>query len=617
MRIRLNTSPLAITFLTLFAVGIATNLLIINYLVLLIVGAFYLPKTLSGLTRFVISFLTIFTLNILAILAINYLGKPFSTSGLLYVYSVFAALALAVRPPDFTKKLLFIKSDLLIAAIGIVFFLGIILPFRGSTAHQLTMLSRGEDNASHFALMYSIIKHHTLPFFESDEGSGVMITLKHYPSGLHANLALISELIPFKLNLSILIKSYAFQLAAYTSLLLIIVLLCMRKLALRFVNERTFMIVVASSSLALIAIGLGFMGLPIFNYGFHTQIVAYVLLLGAVLLLFDTRPTQPHLAISLLALLGVGISFVWFFLLPLYLGLCVSWLMLNRSFIRSMLTFWNAVIIVAASVLMIVPYLMEKYGAGGTTVNTPGGILPLDPLMLVLTLGIASLFILSIRKPFKKDDQPALILLAALFWSIAFSAAIALYQLKTIGGVSYYFYKSAYIIPIIASILASGFIWRVIVLIKKEKIYSRFAEVFCIAAVLCAGLYFSVAQYSSVANYGYVPSRTSIFDTLVVTPSTTNRGTDLRDTIFSSSCTPIQAYIIERWIAASMLADGNRDHDMLYRELIVNNSNPSTIERYSKSIGHLTVLFDPACPSSKGLPQESNRLTLIPYKLPL
>lgn len=588
---------------------------------LIVLIALYLPKKLSLLTRFVSAYAMFFTVNILSVLVTSALRLEYSIPILLSVYGVCAGFfAWRQKRNILSEKPLLVKSDILILSLGLAVFIMSVLPFRGSTSQQLAVLSSGEDNASHYALANTISVNKSYTYLLSPEKSGVLVALKNYPQGLHVNYAINSQVLWGNGDLSqtFLLKSYVAQICAYLGLLFIIILLCARQIGLSIIDEKLFVRIIAASAPALIYL-LGFgASTYLFMYGFHSQIAAYVFILIA-LLLVSSKDIGMWSKSLVAAFCGIAVAFIWFFLLPVYVGFILGWAIVNWSSIRKkIVSLQYIMLIVITGLIVIIPFIIQQGGGDGTSVNTPGGV---HPLSLVVLFGYACLAILYLfTRRFKQlfDGSPSSLLFILAIVSLIFSALIGVYQLATIHTFAYYFYKSLYILPIICGIFGVCFTFIVVSVAINQKIF-RPNGLFITIPIFLTSSYICFVHYP--INLARLAPRidTGLIERVIKNNELVNTPQRTYDLVLAASCTPNEAYFTQRWLGAVLLTDHTSDKARIYHAQLDKTPLLSIIQSYRSNVDKLDLVYRDDCiepidlsPSSglKVLPLSKLKFTL-------
>lgn len=605
------------SFVLFFSIGIITLSAFNQYLLavagLMIFIALYLPKKLSLLTRLVSGYALFFVLNILVALLVSALNLRYNLSVVLPVYSVIVALfALHQKRKVLSEKPSLVMSDIVILTLGMIVFYISLSPFISSTSQQLSVLSSGEDNASHYALLNTISSNRSYTYPLSAEESGVLVALKNYPQGLHVNFAMNSQIIAGKHDLaqSFLLKSYVIQICAYLSMLFIVVLLCARRIALSITDEKVFVkTTITLGPILIYGVGFG-TNTYMFSYGFHSQITAYIFILLSLLWLMFQELSLWIRSIAA-SLCGIAVAFIWFFLLPVYVVFIVFWVIVNWSALRSQLLRPRYIsLILGTAILVSVPFIIQQNGGDGTSVNTPGGIYPL-PLIVIISYGsLAILYLITQRFKQLLSGSPSSLLFFLLVASLIFSFGIGAYQLATIHVFAYYFHKSLYILPLIFSIFSLCFAFIIIKILAKEKLFRVKTSVIAIPTFLIS-FYVCFLQYP--INFNQYESRinTGLVTYVMNNHEDINTPQRLYDIIVTKSCNPIEAYFTQRWLSAVLLTDHTMEKAGIYQAQLKDGSLSELIRSYRKDIGQLDLVYDDTCiPSIMISPESINAIPI-------
>ena len=320
-----------------------------------------------------------------------------------------------------------------------------------SAAAALARLVHGEDNASHLSIMMGIRESGAYLYAGRGPLVGRVFTgLQNYPQGLHAVSAIVSQLAhPGPLDVAAAVLHYRLAILLAGALAAVAVSESALALATRLGADGRSLYV--ASLLPLIIMVLG-PPLDLFRVGFFSQLGGYVAL-GAMVVtaLLPAERVPPW---SRLALLSAGLVFTaasWYFLLPVALVLACAACWPMRAFLRA--TPGRAAVLAVATAAGMAPHVVNSLAAGAVgALNAPGGVLPLNPVLLGLALGVPLVPILILR------DQWRSTVGWWLPWTAAgmFSLLIGAYQLATKGQTSYYYQKSLYTILLLSIVGIAG-----------------------------------------------------------------------------------------------------------------------------------------------------------------
>lgn len=308
----------------------------------------------------------------------------------------------------------------------------------------------GTEDISSQAQMYNyVLQQESLSYLSTPGSPAVRDSLTSYPQGSHALLALPT--LPFidvndskQVFLSYWYGiTFLYVLMTYLVLLLGSVLMT----SLRLKKPKTVVFNLGLATFVFFTMTIGLM-LPLYTHNFFGQIVAYVGLLGAVIVAtFGAKDKRPKSFIPVLIVLMLCYYVVlssWYVLAPLVVAIALPYLYTQRKKIRKhpRLIVMSGVVAVILTVALAYIYLFTTTGAGH--ILTPGGVEKISWLVLVVGA------ILSALAFFTNRANRHVILPSAIFsvGSIFLAATVFAYQMWKIGYPEYYYFKSLYTVAL-------------------------------------------------------------------------------------------------------------------------------------------------------------------------
>lgn len=433
------------------------------------------PRTVGNvyLDKFVIGLVLFFTLNT-AIGAVFWILNIEISKQILFViyYTVLAAILFytktrintatrSQRKPHW-KELFFNYTPLIVASVA---FLTLITPllFKESTNYIYQFIGYGGDNVSHIELVNITEKYNGYHYGTTAQvGNDFTASHSSYPQGMHLNISVLRDLTPLSIDYYKSIKAQLLFFVIVTSLffaLLTYIFTLTSLYLVRGMKTRLSLPITYAITYSLFAGVL----LDFYLNGFHPHIFSLVFLLTQFLITTwiiknSESITQRSIALTLVVMLNIGISFSWLFLLPISLLISAALILyydLPRLLIayrkkRSLIPVlkWWIIYIIIACVSLVQVYAQLSFSAKGDPINEPGFIAPVAPQLVAIffLFSVLAFAIYRKRSIALKHNSLALLLFTAI--SGVFALYIYIYQLSTNGQLEYYFFKSAYTVII-------------------------------------------------------------------------------------------------------------------------------------------------------------------------
>jgi hypothetical protein len=332
------------------------------------------------------------------------------------------------------------RSDLPALGSGLLAATTLALPFLGSDlARRLALMVPGEDIARHFSLYDAIGLIQGYAFVDRHRSDPYLLSgLQTYPQGSHFLYALLDEFrrsgVPAADPIASFSHYLGYHIAGYAFFAVVMLW------AVRWVAGPGPTGWQKIAICTLVAAAVSFSPLvTMFIRGYPSEIMG--LALFAVLLALLARPPRHtrELIITVAAVV-VGIGWVYFFLLPVAGLVTVAALIGYR---RRVMAHWLTALVVTvpAVPLALAPYLIMY----ATPVSPLADLLPGGPVEGVhrgLTVGIATVLLAGLaaapRSPLRRMVGVQLVIVAGL------AVALGIYQIVSIGHLSYYFEKAVH-----------------------------------------------------------------------------------------------------------------------------------------------------------------------------
>ncbi|MEU6232438.1 hypothetical protein [Kitasatospora sp. NPDC047058] len=324
---------------------------------------------------------------------------------------------------------------LLSAGLAVAFIMYPVL--RRDPTERLALILSAEDLGRHSALYDTILRLGGLASLHQTDAAGtVQQGLATYPQGSHLTLAVITSFLRGGADRGSSLGQMSLFVVLYTvttAALAVAVLWAVRRAAGPALRGWRGIALLLPVTVFLVVAELPKMYLN----GFISEIFALGLL--AVLVALAVRPlNRIHEQLVALAALTVGISFGHYLLLPAAGITVLGWAAVHW---RGWKRHWVAVLVISAvaGVLALFPIYVNLKSAGSADVLTlPGGIGPVGRHVLFPLVAATIVVLLTPAALANRARRAALVSCAAI---VGLSFAIMEYQLRSVGGTSYFYEK--------------------------------------------------------------------------------------------------------------------------------------------------------------------------------
>ncbi|MGH3647273.1 MAG: hypothetical protein ACRDTM_08860 [Micromonosporaceae bacterium] len=343
-------------------------------------------------------------------------------------------------------------SDLAALGSGLLAAAVLLLPYLGRNfERRISLVILGEDMARHFSLYDSIGLIEKYAFFDRHESAPYLLYgMQTYPQGSHFLYALLDKFLrngaPAGDSISSFDHYVGFHIAGYAAFAVLVFW------AARWVTPGTVhgWPKVAIYTFVMAAVTFSEL-IAMFVRGYPGEIMGLALL--AVLIALVARPPRySRELIVMFAALLIGISWAYFFLLPISGAIAIAALIGHR---RRVLRHWLTTLVAAAVAIPMafMPYVLMYTDR----VSALADLLPRGPVEGVnrpLTVGIAALLLAGLaaapRSPVWRMMGVQLVIVASL------TILLGVYQLVAIGHLSYYFDKAGHALFVATLVGLSG-----------------------------------------------------------------------------------------------------------------------------------------------------------------
>ncbi len=562
----------------------AANILILAFIVSGINQRILIRKNVEFATLAFISFLQIFSFLGLIGLVLDFV-LPYTPQFM--ILSAIVALINVVCITKYSKVLpkdINISKKSLVALVAVT-MAAIFLAIPASQTHGpselIRLLSSGEDNASHFAMIKRSYDSQSPPYFDESD-TGLIRTLNIYPQGIHYGFSYMIWSVHPSSNIGV----YKL-LAAYYSLMVLVVM--------AFVYISSILVMIYSKGLVkyaapiLLSMIMFFSGgLFLVGWGFFSQIAAYAYLLTILYIVLSIKKISIPLLCSL-ALLLAGVAFSWYLLL--FIAFSTLLPIVFDIFKRRDRVQMIFLPILTGFVMLPVIINSLRSGVGSGALNEPGGVYVFGALAYTtIIIGLLAYLFLYLRKNSAISPYLNIFVLTTVLLTLL----IGLYQLSTNGTLEYYYFKSLYL-NLFISIAVVGVIVSNL-LLSKIKLTEKDAFIIIVLAIIVVPL----SLYVFKPTYPRVFKNNWFNHTLL--PSTMNDAVALykqqtppRDVIYFIPCNTTREYIANRWAGAIFLSETHRRSEYVVSSL-TNGSTDESLKRYLRDAPN-TVIITKTCPN--------------------
>jgi len=343
-------------------------------------------------------------------------------------------------------------SDLLAVASGLLAAAVVALPYLSrDLTGRMALAALGEDLARHFSLYDAIRIVDGYAFFDRHQSDAYLLPgLQTYPQGSHFLYALLDSFLRSGAEPDSALNAFdhyvGYHIAGYAFFGMVMLW------AVRWVAGPALTGWPKAAIYTFVAAAVSFSELvAMFIRGYPSEILG--LALFAVLLALLARPPSHtrELIVTVAALL-VGIAWVYFFLLPMAGLVAVASLV---GFRHRVLAHWPTVLVSAlVAVPLAVAPVLVMYADRASPLKDllPGG--PVEGVDRGLTVGLAAVLLAGLatvpRSPVWRMVGAQLVIVATI------CVALGLYQIASIGHLSYYFDKSGHALFVTCLVGLSG-----------------------------------------------------------------------------------------------------------------------------------------------------------------
>lgn len=391
--------------------------------------------------------------SVLAFLA-GLVGLPFDTpvavaANLLPLAALVGAGRLRVQVGQIADG-----GDLLAIGAGLVVFFLVMAPALGlDDGHLLAVIVGGEDNAAHLAIVNAIGTEPRYPFFAAKALQGrILDGYITYPAGFHLSVALVRSAVANTFGPGgspDLVRVFFVSAAGVQALWAATTVMAVRSLAGARRSSLAGIAVVAGAMVLLFAFGPP--GATV-RFGFQPQASAlWLLTAGLVAGTSEAFDGRPFLRLVLVVLAAVGTAWCWYLVVPVMGFLVVGVVIAERGAFR-LRPGWVGLLGGVGLLAALPPIWLSVEAGAATAINARGGVYSLDPFFLALLVlgGVGPYAALHLFP----NTRGRLLALVTVGSSLAFSAVLLGYQLKTAGAAGYFFQKSLYTLFMLAAVCA-------------------------------------------------------------------------------------------------------------------------------------------------------------------
>lgn len=468
--------------------------------------------------------------------------------------------------------------------------------------NTIALVSNGEDNASHYALFKYNYSKSFLSYGDHKDGSGLIVSLINYPQQYEFTMAWTARSIGlFSTNKDsvLILYYYLFCALQYAYLIGLLTLLALVSYQMSFRKRPSILGLSAIFSVILTLVVTGPLLMAV-GRGFHNQITAYIYLLLTLYLLISKASRAIPYAITIV-ILFIGTMTTWWFVTPALAVPLVIYILKDSTLVKNMLFVISSLLLCA---LAAYPILLNTLvnGKGAGAINEPGGI---DIISIGYIVFLLAAFIIS---RFKRPKERNIPYLTSLFVSwLIFTSTVGIYQILTIGQLSYYFYKSLYLLVPISLLSLGVFVAGILDDSYLSDLGSK--SKYIVAVII---LFLSGAAYSAVLPVYPRVFINNWFDTSGQTKNITwamsikhdypNKYTDI---IFVGGCQNGTSYTANRWTGAMFLNESATRSQIENASIIKNNDEILMLTKDSSE--KVLIGADENCLTKESLTSLRNR----------
>ena len=538
---------------TVLVFGLISFMLpIVAYVGLIAVIAGLMKKRFSLVKRIFFSWTIVLSANILIYTISSVADVKVTFTSLGYIYTLLFLAVFFKYRKSITYTNVIDKDDIPGLLTALFTFTLLMIPFAATAtlgpSDFVRLLSSGEDNASHYAILNYNSTNESYSYLSDRESSGLIQSLSIYQQGLHMNEAIVANFLRTGAvsDFTLLRLFYIFSVLFYALLsywVVVIGLAAARRI------KPTLHYLSWLSILPVITFFVSFnSSINLFSWGFQTQIASYVFLLALTWLCLNVR--KNVLTALLISIQIILICHTWYLLLPIagIIGLMALRYTLKDIFKRES---WKLLSLYIVSVLVgIFPIVIGTvYSEKTNAINEQGGVHILSNGAIVASILVSLIFVYVMRN----DHRIRKSIMIGMLMSILMVIFVYAYQSLTIGKLEYYFYKSLYTFTLFA--LISGVALSTM---SVDALLRKFRSFRFVIAGFVLGLSFGflynlkpVQARVTINNwYNHAMEPSDAEAVFAVKANTKNS-----DLIYLGDCNKASDYLSNRWAGAILLTE--------------------------------------------------------------
>ena len=420
-----------------------------------IITALLLPVPATFLWRLIVAVAVLFAANAVLAFAVNLAGLPF-TPGVAFAADVVPWVVLwRFRRSRPQLGPISDPGDLVAIAtgVGVMFLFG--RPAVGAGSGQLlALLAGGEDNAAHLAIVNAIGIHMQYPAFNRAEMHLRLLDGNiDYPAAFHLNVAVARAAFDNALGGSSsarLVEVYFSAGLAIQGVWAASTVLAARAVAGARGAGAAGTVVIGLATVLLFAFGPPSATV---RFGFQPQAAAlWLVTFGLVVAAAEQLGGRPLTRLGLVIVATVGTAWSWYLVLPVMVCLGAGVLVAHPA---AYLGRRRATIALLASgaAASAPPVALGLRAGAAAAINASGGAYSVH--LGVVAVVVAGAGVLAVSRHFA-NARGRLVALATMAGTIAFSALLYVYQVRTSGAAGYYYQKSMYTLVMIGFIIGGA-----------------------------------------------------------------------------------------------------------------------------------------------------------------
>lgn len=467
---------------------------------------------------------------------------------------------------------------------------------QGDPGDLVTRLSFGADNANHLNIIRAVQTAER--FVYNDPPHGLTIGSEAYPQGLALGAGYTTWLIRGGLEppaLLTFVRDVAVALAALFASLVFFGVLLLRELLRRRVAPPRLPTATLTAGVLLTGFILTGPGIVVEAFGFQTQIVATAAILALLwVVTAEDLDRDPSLVLVTTAALLMAVAHSWYLLLPVPLAVLAGYGLRQRRRIS-----WPAWLV--TGLLLALSSYPILNGPGGGHVAVDGAVVRL-PLLAFAPLALAGVA----QRVFRAPGEPAP---HGGYVSVAAAAAgllclgLAVQQLVGQGSLTYYFWKSLYVVALLLAVLA-------VVAVTATVVAGRRPLAWGLLALLVLS-WSATADYAVPYAFGHRDGPAAgevVRAALTAYPHGAPPGTD----VVASRCDPEEAAHTSWWLGG-LLLEWTPERIALHRREDGGRYTTQHLRRYATAHRQLSVVsYIEDCTGSEPLERDlPDNLTVL------